>query len=207
MLSICLNFHQKSGSVCLKTLCLKKACNATGPQYPVRTLSLGKALYRQFNGGKFKSCAKAAFSQCLVFTADDLSAAPDVSFWKSFSQIVWNILVPPNNKYPKYCNTHLHRDKCWDNLKTELYSTQLVVLVVEILEKSHNWNYAAFVFGNSKPTAMLQQQIVAVETRLIPSYLELVHLFVKIPRPGDSEVIFWSSSQAATCHYQSNHPK
>jgi len=28
-----------------------------------------------------------------------------------------------------------------------------------------------------------------------------VHLFVKIPRPGDSKVTFWSSSQAATCYY------
>jgi len=32
------------------------------------------------------------------------------------------------------------------------------------------------------------------------------HLFVKVPRPGDSEVTF-SSSQAATCCYQSNHSK
>jgi len=31
------------------------------------------------------------------------------------------------------------------------------------------------------------------------------HLFVKVPRPGDSEVIFTSSSQAATCYYQTNH--
>jgi len=30
------------------------------------------------------------------------------------------------------------------------------------------------------------------------------HLFVKVPRPGDSEVTFWPSSQAATC-YQFNH--
>jgi len=29
------------------------------------------------------------------------------------------------------------------------------------------------------------------------------HLFVKVPRPGDSEGTFWSSSQAATCYYQS----
>jgi len=33
------------------------------------------------------------------------------------------------------------------------------------------------------------------------------HLFVKKPRPGDSEVTFWSSSQAATCYYQFNHSK
>jgi len=35
------------------------------------------------------------------------------------------------------------------------------------------------------------------------------HLFVKVPRPGDSEVSnFRSSSQAATCcYYQSNHSK
>jgi len=31
------------------------------------------------------------------------------------------------------------------------------------------------------------------------------HLFVKLPRPGDSEVR--SSSQAATCYYQFNHSK
>jgi len=31
------------------------------------------------------------------------------------------------------------------------------------------------------------------------------HLFVKVPRPGDSEVSFRSSSQAAICYYQSNH--
>jgi len=38
------------------------------------------------------------------------------------------------------------------------------------------------------------------------------HLFVKVPRPGDSEGTFSvfesscrSSSQAATCYYQSNH--
>jgi len=32
------------------------------------------------------------------------------------------------------------------------------------------------------------------------------HLFVKVSRPGDSEGnYFWSSSQAATCYYQSNH--
>jgi len=30
-------------------------------------------------------------------------------------------------------------------------------------------------------------------------------LFVKVPRPGDGEVTFRSSSQAATCYYQSNH--
>jgi len=33
------------------------------------------------------------------------------------------------------------------------------------------------------------------------------HLFVKVLRPGDSEVTFWSSSHAATCYYQSNHSK
>jgi len=35
------------------------------------------------------------------------------------------------------------------------------------------------------------------------------HLFVKVPRPGDSEVTFsvFESSQAATCYYQSNHSK
>jgi len=33
------------------------------------------------------------------------------------------------------------------------------------------------------------------------------HLFVKVPRPGDNEVAFRSSSQAATCYYQSNHSK
>jgi len=33
------------------------------------------------------------------------------------------------------------------------------------------------------------------------------HLFVKVPRPGDSEGPFRSSSQAATCYYQSNHSK
>jgi len=34
------------------------------------------------------------------------------------------------------------------------------------------------------------------------------HLFVnKVPRAGDSEVTFWSSSQAATSYYQSNHSK
>jgi len=27
------------------------------------------------------------------------------------------------------------------------------------------------------------------------------HLFVKVSRPGDSEVTFRSSSQAATCYY------
>jgi len=33
-------------------------------------------------------------------------------------------------------------------------------------------------------------------------------LFVKIPRPRDSEVTFSQSlSQAATCYYQSNHSK
>jgi len=31
------------------------------------------------------------------------------------------------------------------------------------------------------------------------------HLFVKVPRPGDSEVTFSIFSQAATCYYQSNH--
>jgi len=33
------------------------------------------------------------------------------------------------------------------------------------------------------------------------------HLFVKVPRPGDSEVPFQSSSQAGTYYYQSNHSK
>jgi len=37
------------------------------------------------------------------------------------------------------------------------------------------------------------------------------HLFVKVPRPGDSEVTFSvfesSCRQAATCYYQSNHSK
>jgi len=33
------------------------------------------------------------------------------------------------------------------------------------------------------------------------------HLFVKVPRPGDSEGLFRSSSQAAICYYQSNHSK
>jgi len=31
----------------------------------------------------------------------------------------------------------------------------------------------------------------------------LVCLFVEVPRSGDSEVIFWSSNQAATYYYQS----
>jgi len=34
-----------------------------------------------------------------------------------------------------------------------------------------------------------------------------IRLFVKVPRSGDSEVTFRSSSQAATCYYQSNHSK
>jgi len=34
------------------------------------------------------------------------------------------------------------------------------------------------------------------------------HLFVKVPRPGDSKVTSLQfSSQAATCYYQSNHLK
>jgi len=35
------------------------------------------------------------------------------------------------------------------------------------------------------------------------------HLFVKVPRPGDSKGTgsFWFSRQAATCYYQSNHSK
>jgi len=33
------------------------------------------------------------------------------------------------------------------------------------------------------------------------------HLFVKVPRPGDSEGTFSVFSQAATCYYQSNHSK
>jgi len=34
------------------------------------------------------------------------------------------------------------------------------------------------------------------------------HLFVKVPQPGDSQVTFSaSSSQAATCYYQSNYSK
>jgi len=33
------------------------------------------------------------------------------------------------------------------------------------------------------------------------------NLFVKVPRPGDSEGPFRSSSQAATCYYQFNHSK
>jgi len=35
--------------------------------------------------------------------------------------------------------------------------------------------------------------------------LVLAHLFVKVPRPRDSEVTLWYSSQAATCYYLSNH--
>jgi len=34
-----------------------------------------------------------------------------------------------------------------------------------------------------------------------------IHLFVKVPRPGDSEGPFRSLSKAATCYYQSNHSK
>jgi len=38
--------------------------------------------------------------------------------------------------------------------------------------------------------------------------IRCTHLFVKyVPRPGDSEVTFSSSSQAAFCYYQSNHSK
>jgi len=33
------------------------------------------------------------------------------------------------------------------------------------------------------------------------------HLFVKVPRPGISEVTFSVLSQAVTCYYQSNHSK
>jgi len=33
------------------------------------------------------------------------------------------------------------------------------------------------------------------------------HLFVKLPRPGDSEGTFAVSSEAATCYYQSNYSK
>jgi len=36
----------------------------------------------------------------------------------------------------------------------------------------------------------------------------LVHLFVKVRLPGDSEVtFFWYSYQSAICYYQSNHSK
>jgi len=35
----------------------------------------------------------------------------------------------------------------------------------------------------------------------------VTHLLVKVPRPGDSEGTFRSSSQAATFYYQSNHSK
>jgi len=35
----------------------------------------------------------------------------------------------------------------------------------------------------------------------------LGRLFIKVPRPGDSEVTFSASSQAATCYYQFNHSK
>jgi len=38
--------------------------------------------------------------------------------------------------------------------------------------------------------------------------LVLAHLFVKLLRPGGTvKGPFWSSSQAATCYYQSNHLK
>jgi len=33
------------------------------------------------------------------------------------------------------------------------------------------------------------------------------HLFFKVPRPGNSKGTFWSSSQAATCYYQSYYSK
>jgi len=33
------------------------------------------------------------------------------------------------------------------------------------------------------------------------------HLFVKLPRPKDSEVTFSVFEQAVTCYYQSNHSK
>jgi len=40
------------------------------------------------------------------------------------------------------------------------------------------------------------------------SYLVLAHLFAKLPRPGNSEGTFWSSSQAAaSCFYLYNHSK
>jgi len=37
--------------------------------------------------------------------------------------------------------------------------------------------------------------------------LVLARLFAKVPRPGDSEGTFRSSSQADTCYYQFNHSK
>jgi len=39
------------------------------------------------------------------------------------------------------------------------------------------------------------------------SYIWYLLIFVKVLRPGDCEVIFRSSSQAATFYYQSNHSK
>jgi len=37
--------------------------------------------------------------------------------------------------------------------------------------------------------------------------LQFARLFAKLPRPGGSKVTLRSSSQAATCYYQSNHSK
>jgi len=45
---------------------------------------------------------------------------------------------------------------------------------------------------------------------VILSYTQIsnsARLFVKLPQPGDSEVIFSTSSQATICYYQSNYSK
>jgi len=50
--------------------------------------------------------------------------------------------------------------------------------------------------------------VVISTLTIIGGVLGLVtHLYVKMPRPGDSEVTFSVFDQAATCYYQSNHSK
>jgi len=50
----------------------------------------------------------------------------------------------------------------------------------------------------------LEQQLQAFAAIYL-SFIGLgTHLFVKVPRPDDSEGSFWFSSQAAICNYQSN---
>jgi len=62
---------------------------------------------------------------------------------------------------------------------------------------------ATVAFSRQKEKNGTKQTILAL-TQL---GLGLLIIFVKVPRPGDSEVTFRSSSQAATYYYQSNHSK
>jgi len=83
-------------------------------------------------------------------------------------------------------------------------SEYLAIGSTESLQHDHNYDQQAkdILFRNRLQCLSF---LVSIRLGLCLGTLMSGHLFVKVLQPGDGEGPFRSSSQAATCYYQSNH--